>query len=455
MVFSAVGRFAKLHPIKFGCVFSCAKTSFSDWLVQSQLEKRERIDWQRNGTFAAFGFFYLGGVQYFLYVPLFSRLFPSAAAYAAASVSAKLADGPGTRRMIAQVVIDQFVHHPLLYFPAFYSLKEVVKGGTVSEGLARYSNNYKEDLPALWKLWIPSTIINFSLMPMHMRIPWVASTSLIWTCIISYMRGDDMETNPDEAMNIIGGNQGRPLQALYDLGVAAKPCYEYDRSKAHVLLTATGRDKIGFIEEVAGAVDEHTGNILDVKAYKVGREFVTILLAECDPSKVDSMVGALQKGRGVKVSVQHTQPWRDDAATSDSPRCKDGVTYTGHLRANGPDRPGIVLRLTQILAEWQLDITSLEAKQHRQASLATPGEVQQIIQVSGVVRAFTPIDRAQLEAAIIAAEAELGVRIGIEETDPDPGFSPMGTDTGHGKRSLLKTVTSKRGPPGWKEQKEG
>eukprot|EP00966_Prymnesium_polylepis_P061236 1420504-Prymnesium_polylepis.1 len=132
-------------------------------------------------------------------------------------------------------------------------------------------------------------------MPMHMRIPWVASTSLIWTCIISYMRGtaepaadpilaprpallppldvagpnpslpssfsastalsptcpdvrllslticrlfpppagDDMETNPDEAMNIIGGNQGRPLQALYDLGVAAKPCYEYDRSKAH------------------------------------------------------------------------------------------------------------------------------------------------------------------------------------------------------------------------------
>eukprot|EP00966_Prymnesium_polylepis_P061237 1420504-Prymnesium_polylepis.2 len=152
MVFSAVGRFAKLHPIKFGCVFSCAKTSFSDWLVQSQLEKRERIDWQRNGTFAAFGFFYLGGVQYFLYVPLFSRLFPSAAAYAAASVSAKLADGPGTRRMIAQVVIDQFVHHPLLYFPAFYSLKEVVKGGTVSEGLARYSNNYKEDLPALWKV---------------------------------------------------------------------------------------------------------------------------------------------------------------------------------------------------------------------------------------------------------------------------------------------------------------
>ena len=174
-------------------------------------------------TFAAFGLFYLGGVQYFLYVPVFSRLFPNAAAYAAAPVAAKLKDVAGTRNMIMQVVLDQFVHHPLLYFPVFYSLKEVVNGGTVGGGLSKYANNYAEDLPALWKLWLPATIINFSVMPMHLRIPWVASTSLIWTCIISSMRGsNDVETDPNEAMNALGGNAGRPLQALYDLGIAAK-----------------------------------------------------------------------------------------------------------------------------------------------------------------------------------------------------------------------------------------
>ena len=36
---SLIGRIAKTHPFKFGCVFSCAKTSFSDWLVQTQIEK--------------------------------------------------------------------------------------------------------------------------------------------------------------------------------------------------------------------------------------------------------------------------------------------------------------------------------------------------------------------------------------------------------------------------------
>ena len=58
-----VGRVAKAHPMKFGAAFSCAKTSFSDWVVQTQIEKREHIDIKRNLTFASFGLFYLGGVQ--------------------------------------------------------------------------------------------------------------------------------------------------------------------------------------------------------------------------------------------------------------------------------------------------------------------------------------------------------------------------------------------------------
>ena len=275
MVLGAIGRIAHTHPIKFGMGFSCLKTSFSDWLVQSQVEKREHIDWRRNMTFAAFGFFYLGGVQYFLYVPVFSRLFPGAAAFAKAPLAAKLKDAAGQRSMVAQVVIDQFVHHPLLYFPVFYGLKEVVNGGTVGGGLAKYAKNYNEDLPALWKLWVPSTIINFSIMPMHLRIPWVASTSLIWTCIISYMRGgDDTEMDSDAAMSL-AGNQGIALKALYDLGVSAKPAYMYDKTKSHLMVTATGRDRTGFIKQVAGNIASHRGNILDVKAYKVGREVST------------------------------------------------------------------------------------------------------------------------------------------------------------------------------------
>ena len=108
MVVSALRHIVTNHPFKFGCVFSCAKTSFSDWLVQSQIEKREHIDWRRNGTFALFGLVYLGGVQYSIYVPLFSRMFPNAAAYAAAPLASKVKDVAGTRNMITQVMALHF-----------------------------------------------------------------------------------------------------------------------------------------------------------------------------------------------------------------------------------------------------------------------------------------------------------------------------------------------------------
>ena len=49
-------RIPKSKPFAFGLVFSCAKTSFSDLLVQKVIEGREEIDWNRNSVFAAFGF---------------------------------------------------------------------------------------------------------------------------------------------------------------------------------------------------------------------------------------------------------------------------------------------------------------------------------------------------------------------------------------------------------------
>jgi glycine cleavage system regulatory protein len=429
------------HPFKFGCVFSCAKTSFSDWIVQSQIEKREHIDWRRNGTFAIFGFCYLGGVQYSIYVPLFSRLFPTAASYAAAPVASKLKDVAGTRNMLTQVFLDQFVHHPLMYFPAFYALKEVVNGNSASDGIKKYSKNYKEDLAALWKLWVPSTIINFTFMPMQLRIPWVASTSLIWTCIISSMRGsNDVETDVDAAMNITGGSQGAALKALYDgYGLSTKPDYLYDQSKKHLLFTAVGRDRIGFLGDFAAVAATHLGNVLDVKGYKVGREFVTIMLVETPPASEEAMVRDMERlgTKDMRVSAQPTQPWLSD---SDSPRCKDGVTFTGHLRATGRDRPRVLIELTSLFAELELDVTAFSCNQHLNHSLAHD-EPEQLFQMSGVVRAFKHIDRDALQQRLVAFEKAHDMRLGISETEIDTSYSTFRSTTDSTR--LKRTITGK------------
>ena len=111
------------YPLAFGVGISTTKTSFSDLLVQVVVEKREKIDWKRNLAFASFGCFYLGGVQYAIYVPIFGRLFPNAASFAAKSLREKVRDTKGQLALGAQVFLDQCVHHPLMYFPVFYMTK--------------------------------------------------------------------------------------------------------------------------------------------------------------------------------------------------------------------------------------------------------------------------------------------------------------------------------------------
>lgn len=109
------------HPFAFGVVVSGVKTSFSDLLVQKVVERKEQVDWRRNMAFASFGFIYLGGVQYAIYVPFFGRIFPGTAAFVAKPLREKIKDTKGILQTMAQVFLDQAVHHPLMYFPAFYA----------------------------------------------------------------------------------------------------------------------------------------------------------------------------------------------------------------------------------------------------------------------------------------------------------------------------------------------
>jgi len=243
-VWSKVTSVPAKYPFAFGVIFSGFKTSFSDLLVQKVVERREEVDWKRNAAFAAFGFFYLGGVQYAIYVPFFSRLFPGAASFAAKPIREKIKDARGIFNLGAQVFLDQCVHHPLMYFPAFYCTRELVMSEKpdVRKALASYQANMSEDLAALWKVWLPATAINFAFMPMYARIPFVAGVSLLWTCILSTMRGGDVAHGEDMAGGAVTGATLTIMKEGIDT-FFTKPL-ELDRDMSHIVITASGHDKV-------------------------------------------------------------------------------------------------------------------------------------------------------------------------------------------------------------------
>lgn len=190
-------KIARKHPVVFGMVISSIKTSLVDLLVQVQIEERsfQEINWKRNFLFGSFGLVYLGGVQYFIYVPLFRTLFPRTEMYSKLSFREKI-HHPARKEILLQVVMDQMIHHPFIYFPCFYATKEIINhpklslSKNIKNGFEKYTANYSEDLTSLWKIWIPATMFNFLLSPLWMRIPVTATFSILWTAIISKMRGD-------------------------------------------------------------------------------------------------------------------------------------------------------------------------------------------------------------------------------------------------------------------------
>lgn len=188
--------FPSRHAFLFGLVVSVVKTGGMDAFVQWRIEGKsmEEMDWPRVWTFALFGLFYLGGVQYFIYVPLYTRCwFPNAIRFTQLPLREKLYDRAGQLLVLKQVLFDQLVHCPFMYYPSFYILKECMnsrgQGPWVSAALSRYSDNFWVDMKALWSVWAPSFLINFTFCPAWMRIPFVALTNVLWTGILSFMRG--------------------------------------------------------------------------------------------------------------------------------------------------------------------------------------------------------------------------------------------------------------------------
>lgn len=193
-----LAKFPARHAVIFGAVVAGLKTGFSDWIVQRVIEGKgtwSEIDWTRVGMFTAFGFMYLGGIQYFVYVPLFTRvLFPGAARFVSLPLREKMKDRRGQAMVMKQVLLDLCIHEPFLYFPIFYILKERCysdKSTWIQDALGRWRTNFVFDVKMNWMIWLPGFAFNFAFCPVHLRVPFVALVSFGWTIVLSVVRGGE------------------------------------------------------------------------------------------------------------------------------------------------------------------------------------------------------------------------------------------------------------------------
>mmetsp|Transcript_23690 Transcript_23690/g.53464 ORF Transcript_23690/g.53464 Transcript_23690/m.53464 type:complete len:328 (+) Transcript_23690:221-1204(+) len=271
--------------------------------------------------------------------------------------------------MMGQVFLDQCVHHPLLYFPVFYSLKEVVGGGTVSDGLAKYQKNWKEDLVACWKVWVPATSFNFTFSPMYLRIPVVATTSMLWTCILSAMRGGndvEVEAQPNAGLDVLG-NQGAAFRVIEAARAAA-----LDPSLDHLIITATGADRVGLVNSIAQAVagSAEGAMIGESKMVKMGGQFMMMMVCSVKPDQKAALTNGLINPLGnvaplLNVTVTDISDGARETAQQALLRRRNTQITTAvgaHFDIKGPDKPGIVAEVSGLLAKGGANVERMETR---------------------------------------------------------------------------------------------
>lgn len=137
------------------------------------------LDWQRTYAFLFYGGIYQGLFQEFLYAGLFPSWFPS----------------NDWQSVVSQVALDMSFFTVFLCLPVAY----IVKTAFMTDGASLFSvdsakiaiGKYRRDVQErgllfkYWAIWIPVQTLNFSVVPTHYRVAFVAVVSFFWMFVLS------------------------------------------------------------------------------------------------------------------------------------------------------------------------------------------------------------------------------------------------------------------------------
>ena len=149
----------------------------SDLVCQFAVEEATVLDRRRLVAMTVFGGIYNGGAVTFIY-----RSYPRLLQFLPAAVRAT-----PTRSAFGAAVIDQTLHCPLIYTPAFYLCTGVLQGQSIASAAAELRSRYFDSTVACMSFWFPFMFFNFRVVPPHLNVACMQTGNLIWSVIIDYI----------------------------------------------------------------------------------------------------------------------------------------------------------------------------------------------------------------------------------------------------------------------------
>lgn len=132
------------------------------------------------------------------------------------------------------------------------------------------------------------------------------------------------------------------------------------------ILSIMSRDRVGIVADVAGAIKALQGNLEDMTQTVLRGYFTMILLAEF-PDDLDQAAvrDGLARNSALAGLAIDLAPFTDSAAAQPQATPSDDSLYV--LTSSGPDRPGIVSTIAELLRAKDINIVDLNTTVHQGA----------------------------------------------------------------------------------------
>lgn len=179
-VLGTVDTFYRTSPYLAAFLTCATKAASSDAISQRTVERvlssagkvtEHRFCFSRNAAFTLYGGLYGGLGQYYIFNELYPALFGTSTDITTVAI---------------KVAFDQLVLTPFLCLPLAYLFKAAVFRTSLRATIEHYVRDAKRDL--LWKywaIWTPAQCLTFSVVPDHLRIPFIAFVSFFWLILLS------------------------------------------------------------------------------------------------------------------------------------------------------------------------------------------------------------------------------------------------------------------------------
>lgn len=90
-----------------------------------------------------------------------------------------------TKALVYRVYLDQLVLSPVAVV-YFYSCMTLLEGRSIHDAAERVKTAYVSTLVRNWSVFVPTQIVNFALVPAHLRFVFMGTVSLFWNTYLSY-----------------------------------------------------------------------------------------------------------------------------------------------------------------------------------------------------------------------------------------------------------------------------